>query len=164
MNFTDRNPGYSGQFQTFSPQRLFSPVGSTITDVFFSVSGSPETTALTRGFGVVFADVDLPDSTSLAFYGLDGTLLFTANAAAFDTGLSFLGVLFDEAVVARVRITSGSALLGQLDGLDDELWRDAVVMDDFFYGEPQAAPVPEPTALTLLGLAALAAAPRLHRR
>ena len=164
VNFVDRNPAYAGEFQTFSPERLFSSVGSTFTDVFFSVAGTPDVSALTRGFGVVFADVDVASSTSLDFFGSDDTLLYSASASPYDKGLSFLGVVFDDASVARVRITSGTALLGQADQFDADVWRDAVVMDDFFYGEPQAKAVPEPVTGLLVGVALLAGAPWLRRR
>jgi hypothetical protein len=46
--------------------------------------------------------------------------------------LSFLGVRFHEARVARVRITSGSAIAGQ----SETHRRDVVATDDFIYGEP----------------------------
>lgn len=43
---------------------------------------------------------------------------------------------FAEPVVHRVRITYGTAPLGA----DDGPGNDVSVMDDFIYGEPQAAP------------------------
>ena len=50
--------------------------------------------------------------------------------------LSFLGVVFKRAVVARVRIKYGNRKLGPNDGGK----YDVAVMDDFIYGEPQALP------------------------
>ena len=50
-----------------------------------------------------------------------------------DASLSFFGVLFDEAVIARVRVTTGNVAPGPDDGEVD-----IVMMDDFFYSEPQA--------------------------
>jgi hypothetical protein len=49
--------------------------------------------------------------------------------------LSFLGVTFPTAVVARVRIEYGNGRLGP----DESATYDVAVMDDFLYGEPQAA-------------------------
>jgi hypothetical protein len=46
------------------------------------------------------------------------------------------GVAFPEPVVHRVRIAYGTATLGSDDGPNN----DVVVMDDFIYGEPHAAP------------------------
>jgi hypothetical protein len=41
--------------------------------------------------------------------------------------------VFDEPLIARVRITTGDTAPGP----DDEQSTDIVVMDDFIYGEPQ---------------------------
>ena len=49
--------------------------------------------------------------------------------------------MFDSAVVARVRITSGDTPIGSdvEDGVKGEgQKRDIVAMDDFIYGEPRA--------------------------
>jgi hypothetical protein len=57
------------------------------------------------------------------------------------TGLSFVGVAFDAAIVAKVVITSGQAAIDAgLEDLTDGGNRDLVVTDDFIYGEPQALP------------------------
>jgi len=115
--------------------------------VNFFVPGST-TAALTKGFGAVFTDVDLANTTSLMFFDASNVSLgtFFVPAQPFDASFSFLGVDFGSAVVSRVRITSGNAALGTgiLDGGSD-----LVVMDDFIYGEPTAA-VPEPSIWTLL--------------
>ncbi|MDQ2935673.1 MAG: hypothetical protein M3R49_12000 [Chloroflexota bacterium] len=50
-------------------------------------------------------------------------------------GLSFLGVSFRKPQVARVRIEYGNGKLGP----DESADYDVAVMDDFIYGEPQAA-------------------------
>ena len=61
---TFSNPDYATIFQPFSPVRLFSPIGSTRTDVEFFVPGSGGgLVATTRGFGAIFSDVDLPDGS-----------------------------------------------------------------------------------------------------
>ena len=114
----------------------------------FFVAGST-TAALTKGFGAVFTDVDLANTTSLTFFDASNVSLgtFFVPAQPFDASLSFLGVDFGSAVVSRVRITSGNAALGA--GLTDGGGRDLVVMDDFIYGEPTAA-VPEPSTWTLM--------------
>ncbi len=153
--FGNIDPTYPTQFQTFSPQRLFTAVGSTSVDVNFFVPGST-TVSLTNGFGAVFTDVDLANTTSLTFFDASNVSLgtFFVPAQTIDASLSFLGVDFGSAVVSRVRITSGNAALGA--GLTDGGGRDLVVMDDFIYGEPTAA-VPEPStwAMMILGFAAI---------
>jgi hypothetical protein len=145
------NPSYATIFQAFSPVRLFSPVGSNITDTSFFIPGTAgQTTATTRGFGVVFTDVDLPDgsgpgdkrgnrkaSTLVEFFAADGSLIYSGFAAASpgDGGLSFLGIVLDDARIARVHIVTGG-----IPGSDDTADNDVVMLDDFIYGEPQAQP------------------------
>jgi hypothetical protein len=146
------NPTYGTIFSTFSPPRLFTPVGSNTTDALFFIPGTNGADPATvSGFGVVFTDVDRPDgsgpgkkrgnrgaSTLLRYFGVDGKLLFSSfvPASPGDGSLSFFGILFDEALIARVRITTGNAAPGP----DDEGRIDVVVMDDFLYGEPQPIP------------------------
>ncbi len=145
VRFDNINATYSSTFQAFSQQRLFTPVGSNLMDVTFFVPGTTSP-ALTNGFGSIFADIDLTNTTSLAFFDASNNLLGTFFAQAQNNGLSFLGVLFNSAIVSRVRITTGNVPLGPNDGGGI----DVVVMDDFIYGEP----IPEGGAtVALLGLA-----------
>jgi hypothetical protein len=141
--FADINPAFAGIFEPFSAQRLFTALGSNVTDVHFFISGS-STPAVTRGFGVVFSDVDVAGGTSLSFYDAADALLGTWAAPALlgNESFSFLGVTFLDPVIARVRIVSGSA------PLDTPLTEgvDVVAMDDFIYGEP----VPEPAAWAMI--------------
>ena len=141
------NSSYATIFRAFSPLRLFSPIGSNVTEVEFSVPGSNgNTPATSTGFGVVFTDVDSPDgsrlrdrtgnrhaSTLIEYYGTHGQLLFTSSAPASpgDGNLSFIGVVFADARVARVRIIAGDVAPGPNDDR-----RDVVMIDDFLYGEP----------------------------
>lgn len=142
------NPSYGTIFRPFSNLRLFTPVGSNITEALFFVPGSNGSAPATvKGFGVVFTDVDQPDgsgpgqkngnrgaSTLVEFFAVDGQLLSSSfvPAAPGDAGLSFLGITFSDAKIARVRITAGD-----IPGPDDDEKNDIVMMDDFIYGEPQ---------------------------
>ena len=74
-------------------------------------------------------------STVMLFYGIYGDLLYRADVPASEgeASFSFVGVLFDDARVAFVRIRTGDAL----PGADDTSKRDVIMMDDFIYGEPQ---------------------------
>jgi hypothetical protein len=132
------NVTYPDLFQVFSQQKLFTAIGSNIVDVSFFVPGS-STPSLTRGFGAVFTDVDLPGTTSLMFFGASNQLLGQFFVPSFpgDQTFSFLGVDFGSPEVSRVRITSGNVALGpnEVAGLD------LVVMDDFIYGEPVPGPI-----------------------
>jgi hypothetical protein len=131
--FEDLDPDAPRRFAPFSPNKLFTAVGSTTVDVTFVVPGTNQP-ATTRGFGAVFTDVDLPTSTRLRYFARDGRLLgsFAVPASQGSKNLSFLGATFEDARVARVRITSGNARIGT-----PEIGRrDVVAMDDFIYGEP----------------------------
>ena len=146
------NPTYGTTFSAFSASRLFTPVGSNITNTFFFVPGSGGSVrAAVSGFGAVFSDVDQPDgsgpgskrgnrgaSTLVEFFGADGGLLFSSfvPAAPGDAGLSFLGIKFSDARIASVRITAGNVAPGP----DDDRKNDVVMMDDFIYGEPHTLP------------------------
>jgi|SRR6478735_1845326 hypothetical protein len=166
VEFGNIDPTYTQTFETFSAQRLFTALGSNIVDVNFFIPGST-TQAFTNGFGAVFTDVDVADATTLSFFGLGGAFLGTwsvPNVVGANETLSFLGVLFSDPVVTRVRITSGTAALAP-GGID--LAADRVAMDDFIFGEPRlaAAAVPEPGswAMLLVGFAALGSTFRRRR-
>ena len=146
------NPSYGTIFKPFSNMRLFTPVGSNITEaLFFRPGSNGSIPATVNGFGAVFTDVDQPDgsgpsekrgnrgaSTLMELFGADGQLLFSSfvPASPGSGSQSFLGVKFDDARIARVRITTGDVAPGP----DDDTLNDIVVMDDFIYGEPKALP------------------------
>jgi hypothetical protein len=146
------NPNYGAIFSTFSTPRLFTPVGSNVTRGSFFVPGTNgAVAAAVTGFGAIFTDVDQPDgsgpgekrgnrgaSTLMEYFGADGELLYSSfvSASPGDGSLSFLGIMFNDALIARVRITSGNVAPGP----DDDRKNDVVVMDDFIYGEPQPLP------------------------
>jgi len=151
------NATYATAFATFSPNRLFVPLDSTITDGTFSVPGTGGTVPATvSGFGVVFTDVDLAGSSSLQFFDTQDNSLGIFNApcgsgptcSPTDGTLSFLGVLFTTERIARVRIINGNTALGPDDNPAGGV--DVVALDDFLFAEPRA--VPAPAGLTLLGL------------
>jgi hypothetical protein len=131
--FGNLNPLYVDNFVTFSEERLFSPVGSNIADLTFFVPGSL-VPAVVRGFGAVYVDIDT-DHTAFEYFDINGNSLGNYQAPIADNGLSFLGVVFPEPVVHRVRIAYGTAALGP----DDGNAIDVAVMDNFIYSEPQAA-------------------------
>src|SRR5947209_5509075 len=135
--FADVNPGYSTDFAAFSPTHIFSPFGSTHTDVTFQVPGTIAP-ATVRGFGSVFTNVRIPNSSSIEYFDPSGASLgrfFAPSGANGDT--EFLGVLFSTEKVARVRITSGTNPLSG--STDDNLGAtppvNVVALDDFAYAE-----------------------------
>ena len=148
IDFGNINPTYTADFAAFSAQRLFTALGSNISDVSFFVPGTT-TPAVTSAFGAIFTDVDLPGSTIEYFDMLNNSLgVFAVPFVSGNETFSFLGVVFDSPIVSRVRITSGNAPLGPNESANT----DVVVMDDFIYAEPTApTAVPEPASLVLLG-------------
>jgi PEP-CTERM motif len=146
IQFGNIDPTYPGLFATFSPERLFTALGSTVTDVNFFIPGS-SAPATVSGFGAVFTDVDLANTTSIQFFGPGGASLdtFLVPPASVNETLSFLGVFFGDEIVSMVRITSGNAALAP--GVLESGPLDLVVMDDFIYGEP----VPLPGTFLLMG-------------
>lgn len=147
--------GFSGDFTPFSPQKLFAPIGSTITDVNFFVPGSA-IAATVSGFGAVFNDVEAAGTTLEAF-DVSGVSLFTRSIlfSANNNTLSFLGIQANAGErIARVRLTTGTGAL-----LSNGLFEagDGVVMDDFIYAEPLAtAVIPVPASVLLFGSGLLA--------
>jgi hypothetical protein len=145
------NNTYPSTFSFFSPARLFSPIGSNITDVTFFIPGTGGAVPATvSGFGAIFTDVDLLGSSHLDFFDIQGNSLGSFNVPTgtiADMSLSFLGIAFDAGErVARVRITSGNTALGPTDSPPSV---DVVVMDDFLFAEPRI--IPEASTLILLG-------------
>src|SRR4051794_347882 len=120
--------------QAFTPQKLFTPVGATVTDVHFFVPGTA-TPATTNAFGVVFADVDTAGSAKIEYFDPAGALIDTVVAPpSANGGLSFAGETFTAGErVGRVRITSGNKALAAAEAPGDDM----VAMDDFLYAEPQ---------------------------
>jgi len=132
VRFGNINPEFPRLFNVFSPERLFTALGSNITETLFFVPGTARS-ATVKGFGAVFTDVNTEDSTMIEYLDVNGNLLFARNVMRGPTkrgSLSFLGVTFDTADVFMVRIQSGNRILRTPN-------RDVVVMDDFIYGEPQ---------------------------
>ncbi len=139
LRFAEVNRGYADQFNTFSPTKIFAPVGSNIMDVLFQVAGEPSA-ALVTGFGVVFSDVDVAGSSSIEFFDVAGRRLTKLEAPTRSdaSGLSFIGGVFAQAIVARVRITLGTAALGtNVNDVSAGGTADVVVVDNFVYGEPK---------------------------
>jgi len=153
------NPTYANIFSSFSPLRDFTPIGSNITQGLFFIPGTNGgTPAEVSGFGAVFTNVELANTSKVDFFDPSGNLL-TEEFVPTGTGaasLSFLGVFFNAGEeIGSVTITSGTNPLASATNDNPGGGVNLVVMDDFLFGEPQAltAAVPEPASLSLLGMA-----------
>ena len=139
-DFSEINPAYADDFNAFSLPKTFMPIGSAVVTTEFRVPGF-QTPAATRGFGVVFSDVERHGAASIKLFDAHGRSLgqYHAPVRSDASGFSFVGVVFDSPLVAQVRITSGQRALGaDVQDLSDGGNLDLVVMDDYLYAEPQA--------------------------
>lgn len=137
VRFSNINGQYDDIFATFSPQKLFTPIGTNVMGIRFFVPGTNRA-ATVKGFGAVFTDVDRSDATRLEFLDRYGRVIFETFAprgAQTGKSLSFVGVATN-ADIREVRITAGNAPLSSenVDGREFDL----VVLDDFLYAEPTA--------------------------
>lgn len=160
---TSINASYATTFGAFSPVRIFTPLGSNITDATFSIPGTNGATPATvSGFGAIFSDVDMPGATSMQFFDSGNNLLTSIavpTGSVPDGSLSFAGAIANAGEqIARVRIVTGNSALGPSDSNGNPI--DVVVMDDFLYSEP----IPEPTSLAILLPGLLACGWRRARR
>ena len=138
-DFGDVNPSYAEQFESFSQAKTFMSTGSARMTLTFRLAGT-DTPGIVNGFGIVFSDIDREGSAYIELYDADDASLgrYLAPARADAAGHSFVGVVYDRPLIARVEVISGEAALaaGREDvssgGTDD-----LVVTDDFLYGEPQ---------------------------
>ncbi len=166
-NFGNINASYSSVFNPFTAQRLFTPIGSNITDVTFFVAGT-NTAGLTSGFGSIFSDVDLANVSSIQFFdGANislGSFFVPHFTGATAPHFSFLGVSFAAPTISRVRIVTGNAALSATTPDQNGFPNDLVVMDDFLYGEVTANVVPEPATLGMLALGLLTLGVGARRR
>lgn len=137
-DFTDIDASYGSEFNRFSPKKLFVYLGNTVTECTFKVPGTA-TDAFVKGFGVIFNDVDVANSTSIEFFNGSKSLGVYYAKTSPSGQFSLLGVSFPEEKITKVKITSGNGLLTA--GVKDITaggTKDLVVMDDFLYSEPKA--------------------------
>ncbi len=143
--FGNLNANFPKLFISFSPEKLFAPVHSTVTELSFTVPGS-DVRATVSGFGAVFTDVDVAGVSKIEYFDLTGNPIHTEWVKAIPSkqkSLSFVGVSFANGKrIAKVKIYSGNINLGSWAA--ESNGKDAVAMDDFLYGEPKEASKPAP--------------------
>jgi hypothetical protein len=143
--FGNINATYPTAFSVFSSPRGFTPLNTNTIEVLFFVPGS-RTPATVSGFGAVFSDVDISNTSSIEFFNANGEAIFSRPILSTpgNESLSFLGVSFDRAEVARVLITTGEQAVGANDVTQTPANPDMVMLDDFMYGEPVVVEPPAP--------------------
>jgi uncharacterized protein (TIGR03437 family) len=139
--FVSANAGVAGQFPFFSTANTFAPFNGSKHTVDFVQAGTT-IPAATRGFGAIFLDVELANTSSIEYFNGTVSLGKFFVPVGQNGQPEFMGVLFGSAVVTRVVITTGTAQIfnfsnGQVTaGTSESATNDLVALDDFIYGEP----------------------------
>lgn len=134
-NFAEVNAGASNEFSSFSGTKSFANISSSLWDVEFQVPAKTEV-AFVKGFGIVFSDVDLPNSTSLEFFNENKSLGKFFVPAKNGSNFSFLGVYFKNEKVTRITVDHNGELDKGQNDISNNGPVDLVTMDNFLYNEP----------------------------
>ncbi|HTK78561.1 MAG TPA: TIGR03118 family protein [Gemmataceae bacterium] len=162
--FSTVNPTVANLFPAFSPANTFAMFNDNGIDFSF-VRPSDHTTApapaASRGFGAIFRNVRLANTTSIEYFNGNTSLgkFFVPVGAAGQP--EFLGELFNSPVVTRVSITLGTDVLFSFDGVhfsaggidDPATGHNLAVTDDFVYAEPAPLGGGQPTVNATAGVA-----------
>lgn len=138
-DFQDVNGNVAGEFHAFSGSKTFANISSNAWEIKVEKPGQ-SLAAATRGFGVVFSDVDLPNSTSLEFFNGSKSLgKYFAPAHNAVSSFSFLGVYFNSAErITRIRVEHQGVLADGQKDISNNGVSDLIVLDDLLYSEPVA--------------------------
>jgi len=170
--FAGVNAATTGQFPAFTPGNTFAMFDTApgefnnrfITQSF--VLPGTNTVAGTRGFGAIFADVEVAGTSSIEYFGRNANG-DRVNLGRFEVPVGqsgeheFLGVVFDDPIVSEVLLTVGTNALFSFNGttitsFGPESLRigvDLAVTDDFVFATPQQLrTVPVPSTLLLLAV------------
>jgi hypothetical protein len=134
--FRSTNASTANEFSAFSGSQVFANVGSNLWDIGFQVPGE-SIPATIKGFGLVFSDVDIPNSTFLEFFnGAKSLGKYFAPVHDGSSNLSFLGIYFNNEKVTRIRIGHDGTLSEGGKDITSGGSKDFVVFDDFLFDEP----------------------------
>jgi hypothetical protein len=138
----DVTPDKSGfaDFEPFSGQKIFAPIGSNITDVDFRLPGGGWQQACTSAFGAVFLDVDRAGQSYLEAMLSDGTSrkVVVPVSNVRNKGMSFAGLRVINGCILHVRIVAGQQAIDSKEVATPTA--DTVALDDFIYAEPRPLP------------------------
>ena len=137
-NFADIDSQASIEFTSFSGNKSFANVSANQWPLGFRVAGQT-TPATVSGFGAVFIDVDLDNSTSIEFFENTeslGTYFVPKHTAG--SRFSFLGVYFNNHKITHLKITHQGKLIDGEKDITSGGAKDLILLDDFIYSEPVA--------------------------
>lgn len=136
-NFIDINSNAAGEFKAFSGKKTFANISSNAWEIEVEKPGQ-HIPASIRGFGVVFSDIDLANSTSLEFFDGNKSIgKFFAPPHDAVSSFSFLGVYFNTTDrITRIRVQHDGVLADGQKDITGNGTRDLVVLDDLLYSEP----------------------------
>lgn len=134
-NFKDIDPAFVDG-HSFSGTQTFSNVNSNLWQIEPEVAGKAES-ATVRGFGIVFSDVDVENSTSMEFFNESRSLgKFFVPKHDNNTSFSFLGVFFKNEKVTSIKVGHDGPLNSGEKDITQGGTKDLVILDDFLYDEP----------------------------
>lgn len=137
VNFEEINSQAAGQFAAFSGSKTFANINSELWNITPEVPGQG-VAATVKGFGIVFSDVDVANSTFVEFFDEQRSLgKFYVPVRNNSSSHSFLGVYFKKEKISRIRVGHDGVIAdGQKDVSQQQGAHDLIVMDDFLYSEP----------------------------
>jgi hypothetical protein len=135
QNFIDINPTQVDA-HSFSGTQSFANVNSNLWQVEPEVAGE-SVAATVKGFGIVFSDVDVENSTFMEFFSDSRSLgKFFVPKHDATTSFSFLGVYFKNERVTSIKVGHDGPLSGGGNDITQGGTKDLVTLDDFLYDEP----------------------------
>jgi uncharacterized protein (TIGR03118 family) len=145
--FSTVNPTVGNLFSAFSPSNTFAMFNDNTIDFHFVLPSNHGTTpvpAESHGFGAIFKNVHIANTTSIEYFNGDTSLgkFFVPVGGAGQA--EFLGELFDSPIITSVSFVLGTDVLFSFNGTnfsaggtDDPVnGHNLVVTDDFAYAEP----------------------------
>jgi len=134
--FKNANTAAATSFTAFSGSQTFANLGSNLWDIGFQIPGE-NLPATVKGFGLVFSDVDVANSTFIEFFnGTKSVGKFFAPVHDANSSFSFVGAYFNKETITHVRVGHDGTLGGGGNDISEGGQKDLVVFDDFLFNEP----------------------------
>ena len=150
-------------FPSFSPSQTFAMFNDNGIGFSFVLASGANVTpqpAATRGFGAIFFNVKIANSTSIEYFNGTRSLGKFFVPVGTQGQAEFLGELFATPIVTSVQIVCGTEAIFTFDGVttagtttdNTGTGHNLVVTDDFAYAEPTAATNAQPSITATAGL------------